>query len=108
MASKKKASSKTGKRKVNKTQFVLGHPNISAKGVVDAAKAQGIKLSDKYVYNIRAKAKAGGKKGKPGRKPRSNGVVGDSQAFVDLALGMGLDKAEATLKRVREAISKVV
>jgi hypothetical protein len=106
MASKKKTPKK---RKVNKTQFVLEHPNLSAKEVVDEAKKQGIKLSDKYVYNIRAKAKAGGKKGKPGRKARaaSNGHD-DTRAFVDLALIIGLDKATQILQRVQEAVSKVV
>jgi len=112
MASKKKT---TGK-KINKTQFVLEHPKLSAKEVVDVAKKAGVTLSDKYVYNIRAKAKSkgGAPKGKPGRKPgrkpssQSNGHIGDTESFINLALGMGLDKAEATLQRVREAIAKVV
>jgi hypothetical protein len=107
MASKKKTPKK---RNVNKTQFVLGHPNLSAKEVVDEAKKQGIKLSDKYVYNIRAKAKAGGgkAKGKSGRKPRAASGNGDVQAFVDLALIIGLDKATQLLQRLQEAVSKVV
>lgn len=110
MAAKKKTSKKSQKRKVNKTQFVLERPDISAKEVVDAAKKQGIALSDKYVYNIRAKAKSkgGAPKGKPGRKPRAANGAGDTRAFVDLALIIGLDKATQILQRVQEAVSKVV
>ena len=45
----------------NKTAFVLGLPaSMSAKEVIDKGKAAGIKLTDRYVYSIRSKAKVRG------------------------------------------------
>jgi hypothetical protein len=107
-----------GKRTVNKSAFVRGLPDTTpAAEVVAKAKAQGIVLSDKYVYNIRAKAKSRGGKpvGKPGRKPgrpkgsgagRTGGAVGEQ--FVELAMQLGLDRAEALLARLRGAIRSAV
>ncbi len=97
-------------RKHNKSAFVRNQPaGLSAREVVAKAKAAGIALSEKYVWNIRAKAKAaGGKVGKPGRKPKANGHASSEQAFVELALSMGLGNAEALLGRVRSAIRSAV
>ena len=101
------------RRLVNKSAFVRGLPNVSAKEVVAKAKAHGFALSEKYVYNIRAKAKAGGGKG-PGRpgRPKGSGrskvAASVQQRFVDLALEIGLAKAEALLARLRSAIRHAV
>ena len=104
-----------GKRTVNKSQFVREQPtDMTARAVVDKAKAAGITLSEKYVYNIRAKANARRRSGKPGRpgrpkgsksKPHANGVGGSLEAkLVDIALDLGLGKAEALLSRLRSKI----
>jgi hypothetical protein len=54
-----KKKSPTGKRSVNKSAFVRTQPtSMSARDVVQKGAAQGSTLSEKYVYNIRAKAKA--------------------------------------------------
>jgi hypothetical protein len=51
---------------VNKSKFVKAQPSsMSASEVVAAAKAQGITLRDKYVYNVRAKAKVKAVKSAP-------------------------------------------
>ena len=102
----------TGKRTVNKSQFVREQPTtMTARQVVEKGKAAGIELSEKYVYNIRAKANArkrDGRPGRPGRPPaaaRAAASSGSAEArFVDLALELGLSKAEGLLARLRSAI----
>jgi hypothetical protein len=109
--------SPTGKRTVNKSAFVRTQPTgMSARDVVEKGAAQGITLSEKYVYNIRAKAKAQGRvgagPGRPGRKPgrpagsRASGSA--EERLVDLALELGLSKAEGLLTRLRSAIRSAV
>jgi hypothetical protein len=106
-----------GKRTVNKSAFVRGLPGLPAAEVVAKAKGQGIVLTDKYVYTIRAKTKARGGRpvGRPGRRPgRPKGSAAAATAssaqekFVELALQLGFDRADALLKRLREAIRHVV
>jgi hypothetical protein len=104
---------KGGKRSVNKSQFVREQPGtMTAKQVVTKAKDAGITLSEKYVYNIRAKANARkrvGRPGRPGRPPKAATAMktsggGNEARLVDLALDMGLAKAEALLSRLRSKI----
>lgn len=93
------------KRKINKSKFITDLPTtMPAKDVVAKAKSAGIKLSEKYVYNIRAKAKArGGKPGKPGRpkgSKRANGATvhsGDETSFVTVAIAIGVTRARELL-----------
>ena len=100
---------KAGKRLVNKSQFVREQPtNMTAKEVVSKAKDAGITLSEKYVYNIRAKANARRRSGRRGR-PRSTvkaaaAGAGAESRFVNAALDLGLAKAEALLGRLRAKI----
>lgn len=95
------------KRLVNKSAFVREQPlSMTAREVVAAAKAKGITLSDKYVFNIRAKAKAAGKRGpgRPAGRPRKvNGSSSAETAFVDAALDLGLARASELLTRVRQS-----
>lgn len=110
--------SPTGKRTVNKSAFVRTQPTgMSARDVVEKGAAQGITLSEKYVYNIRAKAKAQGRigagPGRPGRKPGrpagSRSASGSAEErLVELALELGLTKAEGLLTRLRSAIRNAV
>ena len=98
------------KRKVNKSAFVRGLPDIPALEVVKKAAAQGITLSDKYVYNIRAKAKAsaGRRPGRPGRPEGGRSTTGagstEERQLVDVALELGLSRAEALLRKLRSVI----
>jgi len=114
-----KKKSPTGKRTVNKSAFVRSQATtMSAREVVEKGAAQGISLSEKYVYNIRAKAKASGRigagPGRPGRRPgrpagvRAAGAGSAEERFVDLALEVGLTKAEGLLGRLRTAIRNAV
>ena len=117
------AKKKTAKKKVTKTAFVLGlDRDLSAKEVVEKAKAAGISLTEKHVYSIRSDAKrretkATGKIGtrkKPGPKPgsrrKANGAGNGSveARFIDLALDVGLAKAEELLGRLREKAKSIV
>lgn len=111
--------SATGKRTVNKSAFVRTQPTgMSAREVVQKGAAQGITLSEKYVYNIRAKAKAQGRvgagPGRPGRKPgrpkgsRNAGSGSAAERLAELALELGLTRAEGLLARLRTAIRSAV
>jgi hypothetical protein len=106
---------KIEKKRINKSAFVRGLPlTLSAAEVVAAAKKSGIKISEKYCYNARSKARTanGTAKRKPGRPPSkvngskvAAGVSRDESVFLDMALDMGLGRAEALLKRVRGALA---
>ena len=130
MASKKKTSSSAKKstaesaKSINKTAFVLELPaDMSAKEVIDKGKAAGIKLTDRYVYSIRSKAKVRG--GTPGRRGRPRGAGGKlaltgsgrgqgaangglESRFFDVALDLGLSKAEALLSNLRARVKQAI
>lgn len=126
---KKKTSSSAKKnpaenaKSINKTAFVLELPaDMSAKEVIDKGKAAGIKLTDRYVYSIRSKAKVRG--GTPARRGRprgagakgiaisERGASGASGAlesrFFDVALDLGLSKAEALLSNLRARVKQAI
>lgn len=97
------------KKRINKTAFVLSQSSsMSAAEVVAAAKKAGIAIGDKYVYNIRAKAKAsGGTKKKIGRPKRqaavSNGHASET-AFMEMAVDIGLGRARELLDTLGDRI----
>ena len=96
----------------NKSAFIRSLPrSMPAAEVVAKAKAAGLTLNDKYVYNIRAKGPKAGRPGRPkGSKNRAKedqrgqGGGGAQSAFIDLALEIGLSRAESILGRLRSAI----
>jgi hypothetical protein len=109
-------------KSINKTAFVLELPaDMSAKEVIDKGKAAGIKLTDRYVYSIRSKAKVRG--GAPGRRGRPRGARGKATAlsgrqaggggalesrFFDVALDLGLSKAESLLSSLRARVKQAI
>jgi hypothetical protein len=103
MASKKKS--------INKTAYIMKFPKLSANELVAKAKKDGIEIGEKYVYNIRSKAKGnGGAKRKPGRPPgkvngsrRVSGASSQEEQFANIALDIGLGKAEKLLSDIRQA-----
>jgi len=124
---KKKTSTSAKKnsaenKSINKTAFVLELPaDMSAKEVIDKGKAAGIKLTDRYVYSIRSKAKVRG--GTPGRRGRPRGARGKATAlsgrqtagggalesrFFDVALDLGLSKAESLLSSLRARVKQAI
>ena len=108
MADTKTASKKSAKKSgPSKAEFVRAQPRtMPAKDVVDKAKAEGIALTDSYVYKLRSskKPKAAGKAGKTagkrrGRKPGS----GSKTAFV-LSLPLDLPAADVVKKAADKGI----
>jgi hypothetical protein len=123
------ASKKILKVKINKTAFVLEHPKLAAKEVVALAKKEHkAVLSEKYVYNIRAKAKKnGGERRKPGRPPsKVNGskvstaerraLAADIDAamsaasdrtddFVSIVMEIGSARAEELLRTIKAGVT---
>ena len=89
----------------NKSAFIRSLPrSLPASEVVAKGKAAGLTFSDNYVHTIRSKGpKVGrpkGSKNKPGPKPKGNAEA----QFIDVALDVGLTRAETILARVRSAI----
>lgn len=103
MATKRTAS---GAGKVNKSAWIRALPRtMSAKDVVDKARAEGIKLSIAQVYTTRSAAKkkgGGGAAKRAASKPRASGD--DQLAFRRLVLSIGLPKAEAYLNDLRRSV----
>jgi hypothetical protein len=96
----------------NKTRFVLGLPDsLAAAEVIARGKAVGLTLTDKYIYSIRSKARAGsGRRGRPGRPPKAagGGDASVSSRFLNLALDIGLSKAEELLANLRANIKRSI
>jgi hypothetical protein len=96
---------------VNKSAFVRSLPgSLSAAEVIRRAKDKGIKLSAAQVYTIRANARrkadeggapAGIKKASVGRGFGGGGSASES-AFLQMALELGLVRAEGILGSLRD------
>lgn len=109
---------KKAKSTMTKTAFVKSQPaTLSAKEVVQKAKAAGITITDKYVYNIRSMAKTkkgatklgrpkGSKNKAPSAKTTKRGASSgdDEMAFKRLVLSIGLPKAEAYLSDLKRSV----
>jgi hypothetical protein len=115
-----KKSSAPGKTP-SKTAFVLSLPSsMSAKDVLSKGKAAGLKLTEAYIYSIRSKAK--GRAGKPaarrGRPPKavaaaasgsmSSSGGGLERQFLNLALDLGLSRAESLLSSLRAKVKSAI
>jgi hypothetical protein len=95
------------KKKPSKAAFVRSLPATTpAKEVVAKAKAAGIKLSEPYVYNVRAtsKAKKGGKRG-PGRPA---GAQGAEQLLRAIASNLGLARSLEILRGEHERVRRLL
>jgi hypothetical protein len=118
------------KKKINKTAFVLEHPKLTAREVVALAKKEHkAVLSEKYVYNIRAKAKksngvAPKRRGRPPgthtgstperakRTARATGIAASmasngnrSDAFVSIVMEIGTARAEELLATIKAGVT---
>jgi hypothetical protein len=131
----KSASAAPTAKPVNKSAFVRGLPEgLSAADVIAKAKAAGITVSKAQVYTIRTNARAQAKRGgtrRPGRPPAAQAAPAAmampaaakptrvakavpapkasnslETQFVNLALDVGLSKAEGLLKRLRQAVQE--
>jgi hypothetical protein len=102
-----KSASKAGTGKTtNKAAFVRSLPSdMSAAQVIAKARANGIKLSPAYVYVIRSKSST-----KPSGKvtPKTRGGDSSERQFVDLALQLGLLRAQQLLDGARASVQRVV
>jgi len=119
----KKKSAKRSKP-INKTAFILAQGDVSAAEVIKRGKKAGIKLTDRYVYSARSKARVQAAKGiKPGRRGRprkdemidgvrtvgvrvllkhqQNGHAKTEQQFASLVMELGLSRSESLLREIR-------
>jgi hypothetical protein len=87
---------------------------MTAKEVVKAAAAKGIKFTDTYVYWARTAAKGSAKKAVKGRlTPATNGARGSSDGRVETLLEaaaaeIGLGRAIAILESERERVRAIL
>ena len=103
-----RASKRSG---VNKSAFVRSLPgSLSAAEVISRARSKGIKLSAAQVYTIRANAR---RKADSGSSPRERALIGtvvkrgrggsgSESAFLQMALELGLVRAEDILGSLRQ------
>ena len=88
----------------SKASFVRSLPRtLTAKEVVQRAKAAGMRLSTAYVYVLRSKAAGGSRPNGLKRGPKPKG--GLEHQFVNLVLEVGIARASELLARVRSASS---
>jgi hypothetical protein len=82
-----------------------------AKDMVAKAKAEGISLSENYVYNVRATSKSS-RKGKAtvGRPPQnaSSQTTSSEMTFRRLVLDLGLSRAKSLLTEVEQKLNALV
>jgi hypothetical protein len=112
-----KRSTHSTKVKISKAAFVRSLPGkMSAKEVVAKAKAQGITLTDAYVYNVRATSKAGGKKSSAaggssrGRSVtvKLSGARGAEDLLRAVAAELGLARAIAVLEKEHSKVRRLL
>ncbi len=114
MAKKKRQVRQKG---VNKAQFILSQPmDLSAKEVIERAKAQGISLSESYVHVIRSKYRRGTVKKREQAQPVAAAAAATTTAtkaktrqnleveFRRLAVELGLDRAQELLQDTRQKL----
>lgn len=93
---------------VNKSAFVRSLPgSLSAAEVIKRAKDKGIKLSAAQVYTIRANARrkadeGGAPIGRKNASGRGSGGTASESAFLQMALELGLVRAEGILGSLRD------
>ncbi|HEY3234726.1 MAG TPA: hypothetical protein VGJ84_08410 [Polyangiaceae bacterium] len=100
MAARRKSSN------ISKSQFVRDlPPKLSAKEVVQAAAKRGMKLNEKYVYNVRSAAKMKGKRrGRSvARSPRAAGGDRLELQLRQTIAQVGLQRARAIFQAVESA-----
>ena len=98
---------------INKSAWIRSQPeSMSAKEVMEKAKAEGIKISLAQVYTARSNAKKAGQRA--GSKPRAPAAAGagararsardDELEFRRLVLSIGLARAETYLNELRRSV----
>lgn len=101
MAAKKKAAATSGK-KVNKSEFVRSHADLTPAQIVEKAKAAGIKLSPSYVYTVRGNQKAKARKA-TGASKKKNPLLqhlDHVRALRGVILHVGIDRAKDMMDQI--------
>ena len=85
---------------------------MSAKEVVDAAAAEGIVLTEGFVYNVRSNAKSKAKEGRPVGARIGRGAVAagadDEAAFRQLVVAVGTTRAKELVSEVEDRLVAVI
>lgn len=104
-----------GPRKANKTTFVLQFPEETpAKKIAEAAAAEGISLTEKYVYIVRSNARK--KEGKGAVKvatatatvKAAKPAADQSATFQRMLMAMGFDRAEKLIAETKSKIEAAI
>ncbi len=110
---KKKTTKKPAPKTQSKAAFVRSLPSSTpAKDVVEKAKAAGIKLTDAYVYNVRATTRAAKKpKVTTAKAATSRGTAhstSNETTFRKLVLDLGIARSKMLLAEVERGIAAVI
>jgi len=84
----------------SKADFVRGYPSLSAKEVVEKAKAEGIKLGWRYVYNVRATDKTARKAKRAAAKATTTMTAAVNGAAPSVALRAVSSSTEDLLRAI--------
>jgi hypothetical protein len=111
MATKKTSTGK--KAKVSKTAFVRSlPPEMSAKEVVEKAKAQNITLSEAYVYTLRSSFRRAGSNRASSLSASAKGHGTSSRSseatFRRLVLDLGVQRARELLSEVEGKLTAII
>ncbi len=108
--------SRRSRRWGEKSKFILQYPfDVPARQIVEEAKKHGLSITTQYVYIIRRNAKqkgvvpAGSAARSQARRGRpAVGPSGAERRFRELALEIGLGRAEELLKDLRERVDRLI
>jgi len=100
----------------NRKAFILAHPNTSAKDLVILAAKKGIRLSTRWIYDVRGPQKKA--KAKPSAPPKrvrkahprpvAEPQQTQEQQLMELSFLLGLTRAKSLLEILRENANRVV
>jgi hypothetical protein len=92
--------------KQSKAAFVRSMPSdMPAKDVMRKASAQGLSVSEAYVYVIRSKSKAARKAARRQRAGSSGGQQQQERQLLGLALELGFGRTEQILSRAKNDLT---
>jgi len=109
-------SAPTKSRGTSKASFVRAHGELTAKEVVSKAKAEGIRLTEGYVYNVRTYDKKAGHRNGTGRSvgrppgiPKAVASSSSAESLLkavaaEIGLGRAIDIIQGERSKVRAAI----
>ena len=97
------------KKKLTKTDFVRSLPStMSAKEIVEKAKAKGMTISEQYVYTIRTNSRRKGGASKSRRTSGRQGRTSSETTFRKMIFDLGVERARALVDEVDAKVQALI